>query len=186
MRLQTAHAKRSFAHASNALHGRGGRAHCRDDGDPQRVSLAADDDAVFMRLTAARRIDHEIDLPSLHGIQYMRIALIYLVDAPSLDAHLVEPARGAIGSHELKVKLCQIAGNLRHRRFVEVVDADKDDAAFRQGQTGRRLRFNKGMAKARRLPHDLAGGAHFRTEPRIDAGEFLKGEHRFLDEEAVH
>ena len=89
MRLQATDAERFFTHSFHSLHRCCRRAHGRHDGYSPRICLTADGDAVLVRLTAARRIDNQVDLAALHQVYYMRTALRKLVDAASIYAHAV-------------------------------------------------------------------------------------------------
>ena len=71
-------------------------------------------------------------------------------------------------------------------RLVVIVDADEDRALFGQRAAGADLRFQERLAEVHADAHHFAGGAHLRSERRIDAGEFVEREDRRLHEVLRH
>ena len=93
---------------------------------------------------------------------------------------------GAFGGDEFKAKCDQITqGGGEGRGLVHVLDRHKDAAGFRQHHACPHLRLEEGEGEGAVPAHDLAGGAHFRPQNRIDPGEAGKGEHRFLHRHIV-
>ena len=72
----------------------------------------------------------------------------------------------------------------RHRhKFVAIVDREEHAALIRQRRARAQLRLGERLAEILAHAHHFAGGAHLRTQRRIDAGELIEWEHRRFHEE---
>ena len=77
----------------------------------------------------------------------------------------------------------QLAGDLDGARLVAVLHRDADRALGRQARAGAELALQHRLAEGAARAHDLAGRAHLGAEDRVDAGELVEREDRFLDRE---
>jgi hypothetical protein len=66
-----------------------------------------------------------------------------------------------------------------------ISDRDERCAGAWQRRAGGGLGLGKGGGEIARDAHDLAGGAHLRTEHRVGAVEAVEGEHRLLHRDVV-
>ena len=130
-------------------------------------------------------VDDQLDALGLDEIDGIGASFFHFVDAVNGQARTFDQIGGAVRGDEFESEFEEAAGDFGDVRLVLIVDADEDGALRGKFLSRRELRFVEGFAEVVGDAHDFSGGAHFRTEHGIDAGEFRPRKYWRLHVEAA-
>ena len=127
------------------------------------------------------RVEHQVDLVILDGVNDVRPALVDLVDPFALDPVGSQDSPGAIGGDQVISKAHKRPCLGHHAPLVGLFEGHQNRALVRQAHARRLVGLEERRTKIRVNTHDLAGGPHLGTEQHVRAGELVEGEDRYLD-----
>src|ERR1700683_113775 len=168
-------------HGANAARCGGAGRQRGDARDVVTDRSAADGFFVVEGFAAERRVDDQVYLSRFDQVNDVRTPFVHFVNRVDFDAGARQSRGRTARGRDAESGGGEIFYDGADMFFVVVVDADENDARKRQPLTSGQLRLGERQAEGRRDAHDLAGGAHFGAENRIDAPEFAKRKDGRLD-----
>ncbi len=111
----------------------------------------------------------------------MRTALLNLVDLFGIDALFGKEALRAAGCQNPEADIHQNADGGQNPFLVIIANRNEHRTGAWQVDACTQLRLGKGQCEVGIEADDFTGGAHFRSQQNIDAGETRKREDGFLD-----
>src|SRR5579872_3610592 len=129
-----------------------------------------------------RRIEDQLDIAVLDGIDDMGTAFGHLIDPDGADTVFGQIALRARGRHHPKARLVEEPDCLQYPHLVVILDRNEYGPALRQAGAAAELAFDESDVVVAVDSHDLASRLHLRSEHGIDCWpEPGKREHRLLD-----
>ena len=154
-------------------------------GDVVHQGRSADRKGIDNRLGAEGGIEDHVDLIVLDGIDNVRAPFLDLVDRYRRDPWLLKKAAVPRVATISKPAATSLRAGSRMAFLSASLTLMKTLPASGSSHVGGQLGLGKGLAEVSVDPHDLTGRFHLRPEQGIDAGEFDKGEDRFLDRDVL-
>ena len=137
--------------------------------------------AVGARAPAPGRVDDQVDLPGRNQVDRVRRALPHLRHHAG-DGHALltqgvgRPGRGDDGEAQID----EAAGGEDPAGLVAIVERHEHGALLREAVARGDLALGEGEAEGDVDAHHLAGGAHLRSQQRVDVGEAVERQHGLL------
>ena len=114
-------------------------------------------------------------------VEDIRTPFIEFSDSLDRDLRFLEKVAGPACRHELKAGFVERFRDRHYFELILIVDGQKGSALERQSRLRALLRFVERHAGCHRKAEDLACGAHFGAEDRVDFLEHVEREDSFLD-----
>ena len=126
------------------------------------------------------RVEHELNLAVLQGIDHIGSALQHFINLGAVESLCLEKALSAAGGADAEAQINELPDGRQYALLVGILDRDEDSPGEGHAHSGTQLALGKGNVVAFVDAHYLARRAHLGTQENVDAGEPVEGKNRFL------